>query len=125
MAEGWTRHLWADRYEVYSAGIECHGLNPNAVRVMAETGVDLSGHRSKHLNELKGIDFDLVITVCGHAHEHCPMFPGKTRVVHVGFDDPPMLAKLAKTEEEALDCYRRIRDKIRRFVEILPQREII
>ncbi len=121
MAEGWARHLWPNRYDVYSAGIETHGLNPNAVKVMAEAGVDISGHRSKRLDELKGLEFDLVITVCGHAHEHCPLFPGKTRVIHVGFDDPPQLAKRAKSEAEALDCYRRVRDEIRQFVEQLSK----
>jgi arsenate reductase len=121
MAEGWVRHFWPDCFEVYSAGIETHGLNPNAVKVMGEAGVDISAHRSKHLDDLKGIDFDWIITVCDHANEHCPMFPGKTRIVHVGFDDPPKLAKLARTEIEALDCYRRVRDEIRDYAEILPK----
>ncbi len=122
MAEGWARHLWPDRFEVFSAGIETHGLNPIAVKVMAEAGVDISGHKSKHIDELKDINFDLVITVCDHANEHCPIFPGKTRVIHAGFDDPPKLAKLAKTEQQALDCYRRVRDEIRQFIEQLPLR---
>ncbi len=117
MAEGWARALKGDVLEAYSAGIETHGMNPNAVKVMAEAGVDISGHRSKHLDELKGVDFDLVVTVCGHAHEHCPWFPGGAKVVHVGFDDPPKLAKTARTEEEALNQYRRVRDEIRAFVE--------
>ena len=121
MAEGWARHLKSDVIEPYSAGIETHGLNPNAVKVMAEAGVDISGHRSKHLNELKDINFDYVITVCGNAHESCPMFPGKTKVIHVGFDDPPRLAKKAKNEEEALDIYRRVRDEIKALVKKLPQ----
>jgi len=120
MAEGWARTLKGDVIEAYSAGIETHGLNPNAVKVMAEAGVDISGHRSKHLDELKDVAFDYVITVCDNAHESCPLFPGKTRVVHVGFDDPPRLAKTAKTEEEALEHYRRVRDEIRAFVEELP-----
>lgn len=120
MAEGWARKIWPDLFEVYSAGIETHGLNPSAVKVMAEAGVDISGQRSKHLDELKGIDFDWVITVCDNANEHCPMFPGKTRVIHVGFDDPPRLAKLAKTEGEALNCYRRVRDEIRGFIATMP-----
>ncbi len=119
MAEGWARHLKGDLIEPYSAGIEIHGLNPNAVKVMAEAGVDISSHRSKHLDELKDIDFDYVVTVCDNAHEHCPIFPGKTRIVHVGFDDPPRLAKNAKTEEQALDCYRRVCDEIKEFVEKL------
>src|SRR3989339_1832895 len=116
MAEGWARHLHGDKLEVYSAGIETHGLKPNAVKVMAEAGVDISGHRSKLVGELQDIAFDLVITVCGHANEHCPFFPGKTKIVHAGFDDPPKLARTAKTEEEALTHYRRVREEIRTFV---------
>ncbi|HAL44856.1 MAG: arsenate reductase [Planctomycetes bacterium GWF2_42_9] len=120
MAEGWARHLKADVVEPYSAGIETHGLNPNAVKVMAEAGVDISGQRSKYVDELKDIDFDYVITVCDNANESCPMFPRKTKVLHVGFDDPPRLAKTAETELQALDCYRRVRDEIKQFVEKLP-----
>lgn len=121
MAEGWARHLKGDRIEPYSAGIATHGLNLNAVKVMAEAGVDISGHRSKHVRELAGVSFDYVVTVCGHANESCPVFPGKTEVVHVGFDDPPALAKDASSEEEALGHYRRVRDEIRAFVEKLPE----
>ena len=121
MAEGWARALKGDAIEAYSAGIETHGLNPLAVRVMAEAGVDISGHRSKHVDALKGVTFDYVVTVCDNARESCPLFPGKTRVVHVGFDDPPRLAKLAKNEEEALGHYRRVRDEIRAFIEKLPE----
>jgi len=117
MAEGWTRHLKGDQIEAYSAGIETHGLNPDAVRVMAEAGVDISRHRSKHVDELRNIDFDYVVTVCDHAHESCPVFLGKAKVIHVGFDDPPRLAVNAKTEEERLAPYRRVRDEIRTFVE--------
>jgi arsenate reductase len=121
MAEGWTRHLKGDVIEPYSAGIEVHGLNPSAVKVMVEAGVDISGHRSKHVDELKGINFYYVITVCDHAHEHCPIFPGPTKLLHVGFDDPPHLAKKAKSEKEALDIYRRVRDEILDFVNRLPR----
>jgi len=121
MAEGWARHLIDQVVEPYSAGIETHGLNGRAVRVMAEAGVDISNHCSTHVDELRGIDFDLVVTVCGHAHEHCPVFPGPTRVIHVGFDDPPRLAAGAGCEQEALDHYRRVRDEIRRFIETLPE----
>ena len=120
MAEGWTRHLRGDRIEAYSAGIEAHGLNPDAVRVMAEAGVDIASHRSKLVGELRDVDFDYVVTVCGHASESCPVFPGKTKVIHVGFDDPPQLAADAKTEEERLAPFRRVRDEIRAFVETLP-----
>lgn len=119
MAEGWARRLHGDRIEAYSAGIETHGLNPRAVRVMAEAGVDISAHRSKTLEDMRGVEFDLVVTVCGHANEHCPLFPGRTRVVHAGFDDPPKLAANATTEEEALAHFRRVRDEIRAFVQTL------
>lgn len=120
MAEGWARHLKSDVIEAYSAGIETHGLNPNAVKVMAEAGVDISQQKSQHVDEFADVRFDYVITVCAHAHESCPVFPGRARVVHVGFDDPPRLAKNSKTEEEALNMYRRVRDDIRRYIETLP-----
>ena len=120
MAEGWARHLKGDVFEAYSAGVETHGLNPNAVEVMAEAGVDISAQRSQHIDEFKDTSLDHVITVCGNAHELCPVFPGSTKVNHVGFDDPPRLAKEAATEEEALSHYRRVRDEIRAFVETLP-----
>lgn len=117
MAEGWARHLKDDRIEAYSAGIETHGLNPNAVKVMAEAGVDISNHQSKHVNDLKEVPFNLVVTVCDHASESCPVFPGFTKIVHVGFEDPPKLAELVDTEEEKLNCYRKVRDEIREFVQ--------
>lgn len=120
MAEGWARHLKGGVIEPFSAGIKTHGLNPLAVKVMAEAGVDISAQRSKNVAELSDTQFDYVITVCDSAHESCPLFPGKTKVVHVGFDDPPRLATDAKTEEEALAHYRRVRDEIRAFVETLP-----
>jgi arsenate reductase len=120
MAEGWARHLKGDVVEPYSAGIETHGLNPNAVRVMAEAGVDITGQQSQHVDEFADVDVDYVVTVCGHAHENCPLFPGAATVVHVGFDDPPALAADAADEEEALAAYRRVRDEIRAFVETLP-----
>ena len=121
MAEGWGVHLKGDTIEAYSAGVETHGLDPLAVKVMAEAGVDISAQRSKNVTELMHIPFDYVVTVCGHAAEACPAFPGKVKVVHVGFDDPPALAKSAKTEEEALSHYRRVRDEIKAFVLTLPQ----
>ena len=121
MAEGWARHLKGGVIEAYSAGLDTRGLNPLAVKVMAEAGVDISGHRSKHVDELKDVSFDYVVTVCDHAHESCPLFPGGTKVVHVGFDDPPRLAKAAKNEEVALQHYRRVRDEIRALIEKLPE----
>lgn len=120
MAEGWTRALHGETIDVHSAGIETHGLNPNAVKVMAEAGVDISGHRSKTTADLGGMEFDYVITVCSDADENCPFFPAKTKVLHHGFDDPPRLAKDAATEEEALSHYRRVRDEIKAFVETVP-----
>ena len=121
MAEGWARHLKGDVIEPYSAGVEPHGMNQRAVKVMAEVGVVISGQWSKHVKELKDIAFDCVVTVCNHANETCPQFPGKVKRLHVNFDDPPQLAKDAKTEEEALAHYRRVRDELRAFVEQLPE----
>ena len=121
MAEGWARALKGDVIEAYSAGIETHGLNPNAVKVMAEAGVDISGHTSKNVDTLLDVLFDFVVTVCGHANENCPFFPGSAQVVHVGFDDPPALARQVEGEEEKLDCYRRVRDEIRDFVKKMPE----
>ncbi len=120
MAEGWARALKGDEIAPYSAGIETHGLNPNAVNVMAEAGVDISNHRSKTLDDLQDVDFDYVVTVCGHAHETCPVFPANAKIIHAGFEDPPKLAMDAKTEEEALSHYRRVRDEIRAFIESWP-----
>jgi arsenate reductase len=122
MAEGWAKKLKADTIEAYSAGVEPHGMNARAVKVMAEAGVDLSGHHSKHLDELKDVPFDYVVTVCDHANETCPVFPGKVKRIHVGFDDPPRLAKDARSEEEALGYYRRVRDEIREFIEQIETR---
>ena len=121
MAEGWARALKSDVVEPYSAGIEKHGLNPYAVRVMAEAGVDISGQHSKLVSELGNVNFDCVVTVCGNAKESCPLFPRKTKVVHVGFEDPPRLAAARQTEEEKLACYRKVRDEIKAFVEKLPE----
>lgn len=121
MAEGWARRLKADGIEPYSAGIEKHGLNPLAVKVMAEAGVDISGQYSKLVEELEPGDFDYVITVCDHAHESCPMFSGRAKIIHRSFDDPPRLAANAATEEEGLAHYRRVRDEIRDYVLGLPE----
>jgi thioredoxin type arsenate reductase len=120
MAEGWARALKGDVVEACSAGIENHGLNPHAVKVMAEAGIDISRQHSKTLAEISARELDCVVTVCGHAQEHCPVFPGQTRVVHVGFEDPPTLTKHLPDGEEKLAVYRRVRDQIRRFVETLP-----
>ena len=120
MAEGWTRHYWGEIIEPYSAGVEKHGLNPYAVKVMAEVGIDISNHYSKTIDELPTLDFDLVVTVCDSARERCPLFPKKTKVLHKSFEDPPYLAKSATTEKEILNIYRKIRDEIGEFVKVLP-----
>ncbi len=117
MAEGWARVLKSDIIKPYSAGIEAHGVNPRAVQVMAEAGVDISGQRSKTLDEVQGIAFDYVVTVCDNARESCPIFPGKVKMVHHSFEDP---AQAAGTEEEILAVFRRVRDEIREFVTELP-----
>jgi arsenate reductase len=121
MAEAWARELKGGIIEPYSAGIEPRGVDPRTVEVMAEAGLDVSEQRSKHVDELRHIEFDCVATLCDHAAENCPVFPGKTRVVHVSFEDPPRLAAGAATEEEALGHYRRIRDEIREWIDRLPE----
>lgn len=121
MAEAWTRRLKGDRIEAFSAGVEVHGLNPRAVKAMAEAGIDISGQQSKLVDVFDGQEFDYVITLCDNAHQTCPIFPAKTKVLHAGFDDPPKLAANAQSEEEAMSHYRRVRDEIRSFVEKLPE----
>jgi len=125
MAEGWARALKGDTIEAYSAGIQIHGLNPDAVAVMAEAGVDIAHHSSKHVNEFVTTDLDFLITVCGHAQESCPYFPATCEVIHVGFDDPPKMAeKLAQQgadRQAQLDCFRQVRDEICSFVQGLPE----
>jgi arsenate reductase len=123
MAEGWARHLLGDSIDACSAGTDPHGVNPLAIRAMREAGVDISGHTSKRPEACTPETLDLVVTVCGHAHEHCPVFLARnprTRIVHHGFDDPPKLAAGARDDEEAMPHYRRVRDEIRAFVETLP-----
>ena len=122
MAEGFARALRGDVIDAYSAGITPHGKNPLAVRVMAEAGIDISAQESKHIDSLKHVPLDVVVTVCGSAHEACPIFPGRTRVVHVGFEDPPALARAsgASTDEQALPYYRKVRDQIRAWILTLP-----
>ena len=120
MAEGLARTLKGDFFDVYSAGIETHGLNKNAVKVMREAGIDISKQKSQNISEFLDIGIDYVVTVCSHAHETCPVFPGTAKVIHVGFDDPPAMAKEKNTEEEKLDCYRKVRDEIKSFIETMP-----
>ncbi len=121
MAEGWARHLKGEVIDVFSAGIETHGLNPNAVKAMAEAGVDISGHYSQNVDEFADVKFDYVVTVCGHANETCPFFAGDAKVVFAGFDDPPKMAQELDDEDQKLDCYREVRDQIRDYVMGLPE----
>lgn len=121
MAEGWLRHLHGDRFEAFSAGIAKHGMNKYAVQAMKEIGIDISTHSSKLLSELENLNFDLVVTVCSHAHQSCPLFPGKARVVHVPFDDPPALAAGLSDQEAIIAPYRRVRDQIGEFVKSIEK----
>ncbi len=120
MAEGWTRHLKSDSIEAYSAGIETHGLNPYAVMVMKEEGLDITAQESQHIEEFNDQQLDFVITVCDHARDTCPIIPGNREKIHVGFDDPPRLAEKMASDQDILDCYRRVRDEIKAFVLTLP-----
>lgn len=106
--------------EVHSAGVEPGGVDPRAVAVMAECAVDIAAQRSKHLDTLSDLEFDWVFTLCDDANGRCPRFPGATRRRHVAFDDPPRLARGIADERRALECHRRVRDEIRRFIESLP-----
>ena len=118
IAEGWARHLKGDVIEPYSAGIHPIGVNPRAIKVMAEAGVDISAQKSEHIDELPGIDFDYVITLCDNAREHCPVFSGKAKVIHKPFDDPYFASG---SEEQILTTFRKVRDDIRTFVETMPE----
>ena len=118
--EDWVGHLKGYLTEPCSVAVEASALDPRAVAVMKEAGVEVSAQPSKAVQEIVHIEFDYVVTLCGHARETCPVFPGKAEVIHRGFDDPPRLAESAKSEEEVLQYYRRVRDEIRAFVEKLP-----
>ena len=120
MAESLSRHFRGDIIEPYSAGIEKHGLNPLAVKVMREIGIDISSQQCKTVDDIGIKEFEYVVTVCGHANKTCPFFPAKTKVIHRGFDDPPKLAVGAVNEEEALIHYRRVRDEIKGYILNLP-----
>lgn len=119
MAEGWARTLLSDTCVAYSAGIEAHGLNPMAVRVMSEVGIDITTQLSQTIDDLPKIAWDLVVTVCDSARERCPYMPGVAITVHHSFDDPPSEA-MGLSEQEAIEIYRRVRDEIKSFVVALP-----
>ena len=112
MAEGYLKYFARDRAEVYSAGVETHGVNPRAIQIMKEDGIDISGHTSNHIDEYRNIDFDYVITVCDHAKERCPYFPSRAQKFHYNFPDP---AKATGNEEEVLEQFRIVRDMIRKY----------
>jgi arsenate reductase len=120
MAEAWTKRLKGDQFEAYSAGVKPKGVDPRAIKAMAEAGTDISGWKSKDVDALGDTEFDYVVTLCDNARESCPYFPAKTKLMHRGFDDPPRLAEKAGNEEEAMAHYRRVRDEIKAFVETLP-----
>jgi len=121
MAEGWCRHLKGDLFNTYSAGIETHGLNPHAVTVMQEVGIDITSQKSEHIDSLKEIPFDYVITVCSHAHESCPWFPSNAKVIHHAFSDPPKMAKAHTDATAQLNCYRDVRNDIKAYIKTLPE----
>ena len=121
MAEGWTNYLKKEGFKAYSAGISPKGIDPRAVKVMSEAGVDISEQNSKDIDSLGGKEFDYVVTLCDNANEACPFFPAKTKLMHRGFDDPPRLAEGIHNEEDALNHYRRVRDEIKAFVENLEE----
>jgi arsenate reductase len=118
IAEGWARHLKGNVIEPYSVGIHPIGVNSRAIKVMAEEGVDISMHKSQHIDEFSEIDFDYVITLCDNASESCPVFSGKAKVIHKPFDDPYFASG---SEEQILTTFRKVRDDIRTFVETMPE----
>lgn len=119
MAEGWAKALLSYQYAVYSAGIEAHGLNPNAVIVMKESGIDISKQHSQLISDLPEISWDVIITVCDSAKERCPYIPGNHLSIHQSFDDPPSLAKNI-ADHLGLDIYSRVRDEIKEYVQLIP-----
>ena len=121
MAEAWTRHIWGNSMEAHSAGVKPKGIDPRAIRAMAEVGIDISNQRSKSIDDIMDMEFDYVITLCDDAQKSCPAFPARINMFHVGFDDPPKLATGIADEEEAMDHYRRVRDEIRKYVESIEE----
>jgi len=118
MAEGWARRLKSDSIEAYSAGVSPAGVSIRAMAVMAEVGVDISAHRSQHVNDFADMDFDYVVTLCGYAEQECPVFGGGAKHVHRAFDDPVMVLG---TNDQIMAAFRKARDEIKAFVETLPE----
>jgi len=121
MAEGLTNALRGGEFFAASAGVRPSRIDPRAIKAMAEIGVDISRRESKDVSEVMAREWDVVVTLCDHARESCPLFPGKAKRAHKGFEDPPYLAAQAKSEEEAMAHYRRVRDEIKAMVEGLPE----
>ena len=121
MAQGWLRHFAGNRAEIFSAGVETHGVNPRAIRAMAEAGIDISGHTSNHVDEYRDIDFDYVITICDSAKERCPWFPSNAIKIHRPFPDP---ADATGSEEEIMARFREVRDSIRDFAREFAEHEL-
>lgn len=112
IAEGYLKHFAKDKAEIYSAGIETHGVNPKAIAIMKEDGIDISGHTSNHVSEYRDIDFDYVITVCDNAREQCPVFPSKAKQIHHNFPDP---AKAKGSQEDINHEFRNVRDQVKEY----------
>lgn len=121
LAEGYLRHFAKDKAEVYSAGVETHGVNPRAVAIMEEDGIDISGHTSNNMDEYRDIDFDYVITVCDNAKERCPFFPSKAQKFHHNFPDP---AKATGSETEIMKQFRSVREQIKAYSSDFVQQNI-
>ena len=121
MAEGFVRHLHPDKMDALSAGIIAKGIDPYAIIVMKEAGIDISSQRSKTVNELGKMQFDFIITLCDISEKNCPIFPSKYGIIHQGFDDPPALAAKETDEKQKLTIYRNVRDRIRQYIENLPK----
>lgn len=115
LAEGFLRQFAGNQAEIYSAGIETHGVNPKAIQVMSEVGIDISAHTSNHVDEYSNIDFDYVITVCDNAKESCPYFPTQAVKLHYNFPDP---AKAKGTDQEIMQEFRRVRDLIKDYASV-------
>jgi len=121
MAEGYLRHFAGGKATIYSAGVKTHGVNPKAIRVMQEDGIDISRHTSNHVDEYQHIPFDIVITVCDNANEACPFFPGNVQRFHHNFPDPP---RFQGTDEEIMNEFRRVRDMIKIYSADFVQQHI-
>lgn len=121
MAHGFANSMYNGSWQCYSAGIVSHGMNKFAIQVMAEIGIDISAHTSQTLIEFNEVNFDYVATVCDHAAKNCPAFTQGEQLIHQRFDDPPQLARHAKTDEESLYFYRQVRDEIQQWVAELPK----